>query len=194
LLAAQDVAAAAKGAETKIDSEYGSYTKTVGKLLNEAKKLFPETADFKKFLGRVVDLKKSRAYELMAIADGRTTEEKNKEKSRDRQRKSRAQRKLNKPAWSNSSRALPPPSPAAPSTDDSVTEPRVTESPEISIEQRRRDNASLGMTAAERSKENLEWVAVACREYLPSITVEAHRQEARNLVATLTCAKCSEAA
>jgi hypothetical protein len=75
-----------------------------------------------------------------------------------------------------------------------VTPPHVTESQEVSIEQRRRENANLGTTAGERSKQNLEWFAVACREYLPKITVEAHRQEARNLVATLTCRQCSEAA
>jgi len=57
------------------------------------------------------------------------------------------------------------------------------------VEQRRRENANLGMTATERSKQNLEWFAVACREYLPKITVEMHRQEARRLVAELTKAK-----
>ena len=74
---------------------------------------------------------------------------------------------------------------------DSVTTPHVTESQEISVEQRRRENANLGMTAAERSKQNLEWFAVACREYLPNISVEMHRQEARRLVAELTKAKAA---
>jgi len=59
---------------------------------------------------------------------------------------------------------------------------------EISVEQRRRENTNIGMTAAERSKQNLEWFAVACREYLPNISVERDRQEARRLVAELTTA------
>jgi hypothetical protein len=59
-------------------------------------------------------------------------------------------------------------------------------SAEISPEQRRRENANLGITATARSKQNLEWFTVACREYLPNVTVESHRQEARRLVAELT--------
>ena len=65
----------------------------------------------------------------------------------------------------------------------------VTESQEIPLERRRRENANLGMSANERSKQNLEWFAVACREYLPNITVKVHREEAQRLVAELTQAK-----
>jgi hypothetical protein len=75
---------------------------------------------------------------------------------------------------------------------------RVTASPEISIKRRQAENARLdqpgdgrgnpGVTKLATSKKNLEWFAVACREYLPNVTVEAHRQEARRLVAELTAA------
>lgn len=47
-------------------------------------------------------------------------------------------------------------------------------------------NANLGRAAAAKSKEHLQWFAVACRQYLPYVTVEEHRQEARRLVAELT--------
>jgi hypothetical protein len=47
-------------------------------------------------------------------------------------------------------------------------------------------NANLGRGATAKSKDNLKWFAVACRQYLPDVTVAAHRQEARRLVAELT--------
>jgi hypothetical protein len=75
---------------------------------------------------------------------------------------------------------------------------RVTESPEISLEQRRAENAELDLSAEERaakaSASALAEYTVACRAWLPKLTVEADRQAARNLVATLTCSKCREAA
>jgi hypothetical protein len=47
-------------------------------------------------------------------------------------------------------------------------------------------NARLGRAATAQSKEHLQWFAVACRQYLPHVTVDEHRQEARRLVAELT--------
>jgi hypothetical protein len=47
-------------------------------------------------------------------------------------------------------------------------------------------NARLGKAATAKSREHLQWFAVACREYLPHVTVDEHRQEARRLVAELT--------
>jgi hypothetical protein len=176
--------AAANAAEaivTTAQAELVSQSKTVGLLLLEAKKLHPAVKDFEAFLEKVQRLKLSRAYDCMRIAGGRTTDEELKKDARERQQKSRASKKK-----------LPPPTPKKPESKPiSVTEPRVTESPEISAEQRRREHANLAVTAAERSKQNLEWFAVACREYLPNITVEMHRQEARRLVAELTQAKAA---
>jgi ParB-like chromosome segregation protein Spo0J len=75
---------------------------------------------------------------------------------------------------------------------------RVTESPQISLEQRRAENAEPDLSAEERaakaSASALAEFTVACRAWLPKVTVEADRQTARNLVATLTCSKCREAA
>ena len=39
----------------------------------------------------------------------------------------------------------------------------------------------LGRAAIAKSKEHLQWFTVACRQYLPDVTVEEHRQEARHL-------------
>lgn len=166
-------------------AEVVSRSKAVGLLLLEAKKLHPAVKDFEAFLKKVDGLKIARAYDCMRIAGGRTTDAEIREATRKRVKKHRATKKP-LPGPTPTPRPAPPP--------DSVTSTHVTESPEISIEQRRRENANLGMTAADRSRQNLDWFAVACREYLPKITVEAHRQEARNLVATLTCPQCSEAA
>ena len=189
---------AAEAAHQTTHVELVSRAKEVALLLLEAKKRHPKVKDFDRFLNRVIGLKRSRAYDLLRLAGGRTTDEELRQDARERQRKSRAKK----------AKALPPANPitAEPEPEPiSVTKPHVTESPkpkpepavkphvtesqEISLEQRRRDNANLGMTAAERSKQNLEWFAVACREYLPKITVEMHRQEARRLVAELANAK-----
>lgn len=45
--------------------------------------------------------------------------------------------------------------------------------------------------AAKASKDYLQWFAVACRQYLPYVTAEMHRQEARRLVAELTKAEAA---
>jgi hypothetical protein len=161
-------------------TEFESRSKTVGLLLLEAKKLHPAVKDFEAFLRKVDGLHLSRAYDLMRFAGGRVTDAELREDARERVRKHREKKKRAK------SKELPKPTAVPEAKPNSVT---VTESAEISIEQRRRENANLGMTVAERSKQNLDWFAVACREYLPNITVEVHRQEARRLVAELTSAK-----
>jgi DNA-binding transcriptional regulator YhcF (GntR family) len=53
-------------------------------------------------------------------------------------------------------------------------------------QQPRKRKANGGMTMAAKSKQNLDWFATACREYLPHVTVERHREEARRIVAELT--------
>jgi hypothetical protein len=176
LNAAVKAANSAEATVTTAQAELVSRSKEVGRLLLEAKKLHPAVKDFEAFLKRVDGLKLSRAYDSMRIAGGRTTDEELRKEARDRKRKSRASKKPLP--------ATPTPRPEPPKL--SVTSPHVTESPEISVEQRRRENANLGMAAAERSKQNLDWFAVACREYLPNITVATHRQEACRLVAELT--------
>jgi ParB-like nuclease domain len=73
-------------------------------------------------------------------------------------------------------------------------EPRVTESPEISIEQRRAQNAELDTeeTAAERSAFARQNFATACRTWLPLMT-DFDRQEARQLVIEMTTPKAGAA-
>ena len=74
-----------------------SRSKAVGLLLLEAKKLHPKVKDFDAFLSRVEGLGRSRAYDLMNLARGRTTDEELKKDARDRQAKSR--REEEKAAW-----------------------------------------------------------------------------------------------
>ena len=88
-----------------VQAECASRSKQVGMLLLEAKKLHPK--DFGAILMQV-GLKLSRAYDLMRLAGGRTTDEELKKDARERKQKSRAKANLPKP--------------------DSATEPNVTES------------------------------------------------------------------
>jgi len=171
--------------------EYVSRSKAVGLLLLEAKKLHPKVADFDAFLKKVKGLKLARAYDCMRIAGGRTTDEEIRKETRDRVKKHRASKKK---------KELPAPTPKKPEPKPkpepepvSVTSPDVTESAEISIEQRRAEHAELDLSAEEKAaKASAHYLAeftVACHAYLPKITVEADRQKARLLVSELTSVK-----
>jgi hypothetical protein len=77
---------------TTAQAEHLSRSKAVGLLLLEAKKLHPKVKDFDAFLKKVHGLKLSRAYELLRLAGGRTTDEELKKENRERQQKSRAKK------------------------------------------------------------------------------------------------------
>ena len=174
--------AAADEAETTVtaaQAELVSRSKAVGLLLLEAKKLHPAVKDFEAFLGMVQGLKLSRAYDCMRIAGGRTTDEEIKKATRDRVEKHRAAKKRLE---------------LVPTPDLSVTRPDT--SPEMPV------NAALPMghvteTAessidpqyAAEEKESARCLAefqVACRIWLPRVTVQADQWKARELVAELT--------
>jgi hypothetical protein len=70
-----------------------SRSKIVGELLLEAKTLHPKPNDFEAFLKRVVGLHRTRAYELLALAGGRTTEAEIKKQNRERQQRHRIKKK-----------------------------------------------------------------------------------------------------
>jgi hypothetical protein len=74
-------------------AELVSRSKAVGLLLLEAKKLHPKVKDFEEFLKRVDGLKLSRAYDLLRLAGGRTTDEELRKDARDRQQRSREKKK-----------------------------------------------------------------------------------------------------
>jgi hypothetical protein len=185
---------AANDAEAKVttaQAELVSKSKEAGLLLLEAKKLHPPVKDFDAFLKKVQGLKLSRAYELMRLAGGRTTEAELKKDARERKRKSRANKKK-----------LPKSEPKQPllgggevvvEKPDSVTDPPVTESAEASAETRKAENADLGLNAeAKAAKQSANYLAeftAACHAYLPKITIEADRQKARVLVSELTGVK-----
>jgi hypothetical protein len=87
---------AANEAETSVttaQAELVSRSKAVGLLLLEAKKLHPKVNDFEAYLKRVDGLKLSRAYDLLKLAGGRTTDAELREEARNRKRKSRAKPK-----------------------------------------------------------------------------------------------------
>jgi hypothetical protein len=79
---------ARKAVETAT-AEVVSRGRAVGLLLLEARKLHPKVADFEKFLKGVNGLHLSRAYDLMKLAGGRTTDAELREDARERKRKSR---------------------------------------------------------------------------------------------------------
>jgi hypothetical protein len=168
--------AAANEAEktvTTAKAELVSRSKLVGMLLLEAKKLHPAVKEFKAFLKRVDGLELSRAYDLMRLAGGRTTDEELKKDTRERVKKHRTKK-------------LPKPEPL----ELSVTLPDVTEI-EASAERRKAENADLNPNA-EASARYLAEFTYACRTYLPKMA-EADRQKARQLVEELTSDKAEAA-
>jgi hypothetical protein len=178
--------AAANTAEQTVataQAELVSRSKAVGLLLLEAKTLHPAVKDFENFLKKVQGLKLSRAYDLLRLAGGRTTDEEIRKATRDRVKKHRTNKKT-----------LPRPAPApTPEPKLSVTSTPVTESAEISLDERNARHADLDLSAEQRAaKASAEYLAeftVACRTWLPKITVEADRQKARLLVSELTSSK-----
>jgi hypothetical protein len=171
-------------------AERASRGKVVGMLLLEAKKQYPKTDDFIAFLKRTNGVSYSWACDLMKLAGGRITEAELRKDAAERKRKSRAKRKLPSPPPS-----LPKPEPKSKDAlpPHSVTEPRVTESQEISTEQRRADMEALDLSAEERaakaSADALAQFDYACRHWLPKITVESDRVKARLLVSEFTNVK-----
>src|ERR1700730_4034001 len=94
LNAAVKAATEAETSVTTAQAELVSRSKTVGLLLLEAKKLHPQVKDFEAYLKRVHSLKLWRAYDLLRLAGGRTTEEKLRKEARERQQKPRAKPKI----------------------------------------------------------------------------------------------------
>jgi hypothetical protein len=140
--------------------------------------------DFDAFLKRVDGLHLSRAYDLMKLAGGRTTDEQLRQEARDRVRKHRAKKKL------------PTPKPVS-VTDPDVTESskRIIQSPEIVAEERRAQNAALDVEPEpQRSRIALNEFTYACKNYLPRITEEADRQEALRIVTEMLADKKAKAA
>ena len=187
---------------TTAQAELVSRSKVVGQLLLEAKKLHPKGADFEAYLKRIDGLGLSRAYDLMALAGGRATEEQLREKTRQRVRKHRAKKKQPMPQRRPEPEPLSVTQPDVTETPKQIPAPnRITQSPEISAEQRRAENARLDhddnqvtSAAIAASARALAEFTVACRHWLPKITVEADRQKARLLVSELTSNKQAEAA
>ena len=194
--------AAVNEAETTVttaQAELVSRSKVVGELLLEAKKRHPKVADFEAFLKRVNGLGRSRAYDLLRLAGGRTTDEELRKDARERVRKHRAKK------------MLPTPEPVS-VTDPDVTESskRITQSPEVSAEERRAQNAALDVEPEpiprpdfdrsaeakrkQRSRIALNEFTYACKNYLPRITEEADRQEALRIVTEMLADKKAKAA
>jgi hypothetical protein len=124
----------------------------------------------------------------MRFAGGRATEDQLRQEQRKRVQKHRAKKKLPRSELTPLSVTHP-----------DVTEiPNVTESPEISLDQRKAEMAALDMSAKEKaakiSAHALGEFIVACRTWLPKITAEDDRQKARRLVVELTSAPKAEAA
>jgi hypothetical protein len=182
-----EAVAAANEAEKTVSTaqaELVSRSKPIGLLLLEAKRLHPAVKDFEAFLKGVQGLQLSRAYDLLRLAGGRTTDEEIRKATRDRVKKHRASKKK-----------LPPETPKKPEPPAlSVTLPDVTESAEAGAEKCKAEKVPAWMDAARQSSRWLAEFTFACRTYLPRITVEADREEARRLVAELTSEPKAEAA
>jgi hypothetical protein len=194
----------------KAQAELVSKSKEVGLLLLEAKKRHTNVADFEAFLKRVNGLKLSRAYDLLRLAGGRTTDEELRRDARERKQKSRAKKKL-PPKAPSLPKPEPDTEPPLSVTDPPVTElKRITQSPEISAAERRTQNAALDTEpeptplpdfdrSAEAKRKQRSGIALneftyACKDYLPRITEEADRQEALRIVTEMLADKKAKAA
>jgi hypothetical protein len=160
--------------------------KELGLLLIEAKKRYPKVKDFEAFLKDAGGVKLARAYELIGLVGGRIDEAKHREENAKRNREHRAKKKAEAAAAKKfPSRDGKPEPPKL-----SVTSSNVTESAEISIEQRRGEHAELDQSAEERvakweplkwSADNLHEFECACKTYLPRLN-EADLKTARAYV------------
>ena len=168
----------AEAKATTAQTELVSRSRAVGVLLLEAKKLHPAVKDFDAFLKGVNGLHLSRAYDLLRLAGGRTTDEELKEDARLRKQKSRAKKKLPEPAPAPK-RPEPVPSPV------SVTEPDVTESAEPNTEKRKPEKMHSDAEERAKSAHALAEFTFACQRYLPRMTPR-DRQKAFELVYELT--------
>lgn len=166
-------------------TELVSRSRVVGQLLLEAKKFYPKVKDFEEYLGRVDGLKLSRAYDLLRLAGGRTTDAELKEAAAERKRQERARKEARaKEARAKEERARKEKeckewereeqereerakSKPEPKAKDSVTNPDVTESAEASAARRK---AEYAQTPAAVSARNLREFEVACNTYLPKLT------------------------
>ncbi len=184
---------AEKIAETA-QTELVSRSKQVGLLLLEAKKLHPAVKDFEAFLKRVDGLQLSRAYDLLQLAGGRTTDEELRKEARERKRKSRASKKPLLPEPKAEPLKLSVTTPdvtefAKRIADKYIGEdggpPRTKESSEISIDERKAQHADLDLSAEEKaakwSASNLREFEHACKTYLPRLN-EADLKTARSFV------------
>jgi hypothetical protein len=175
-------------------------SKAVGLLLLEAKKLHPKVKDFEAFLKLVHGLHLSRAHDLLALAGGRKTAEELRAETWERVQKHRESKKKKLPPPPTlPEKKLPPPSVTSPDVTESAKRiaedggpPRAKESAEISIEQRRAENAELDLSPEERaakaSARCLAEFTVACGMWLPKMT-EADQQKALLLVSEMTSGK-----
>jgi hypothetical protein len=180
----------AVSAENAARTEHVSRAKEVGLLLLEAKKRHPAVEDFEKFIKPVAGLEKSRAYELMKLAGGRTIEEELKKGARERQAKSRAKRKKGRAK----NTTLPSTAPTTPASEPDPTFRDVTEKstdpdPDAAVTTPPApvaDTSSRVFITQTMSAKALAEFKQACRTYWPGITEEAHQQQARDFIDQLT--------
>ena len=154
---------AALRAADEAQAEHVSRSKAVGLLLLEAKKLHPKVKDFEAYLERVDGLHLSRAYDLMKLAGGRTTDAELREEARKRKRKERAKPK-------------PKPEPK----DRTEPEPKAEPFRDVTEFTERR-KTEYTQTPAAVSATNLREFEYACRTYLPMLN-EADLTKARAFV------------
>jgi hypothetical protein len=178
----QEAVTAANEAEkyvTTAQAELVSRSKAIGLLLLEAKKLHPAVKDFEAFLKRVDGLKRSRAYDYLRIAGGRTTDEELRKDARERQKKAREKKKK-----------IPGPTPTPKKSDfRDVTESEKRKPVEQKVFDSPQEAHGENTDPLEAWNE-FQW---ACQRWLPHL-MPAHQEPARRLVERLTTKKKAEAA
>jgi hypothetical protein len=143
-----------------------SWTRELGALLVVAKRRHPTTKEFGAYLKKA-GLGLSRAYEIMSIVEGRSTEEGVREATRTRVRKHRAAKK------------------PFSVTGDVTESAEETAALDVSARQEFTDWLDATDREAKISSEALAEFTLAARKYLPKMT-ETDQQKACDLVKRLT--------
>jgi hypothetical protein len=124
--------ALANDAEKKAEgarAEYVSRQRAIGELLLELKQRYPKPKEFEAKLSEVSGLQRSRAYDYMALAGGRKTEEALREEARLRKEKERERKAKEKKEREQAEKAKPIPKPESVTVTDEKTKPKPNDTP-----------------------------------------------------------------
>jgi hypothetical protein len=170
--------ALANDAEKKIEgakAEYVSRGRAVGVLLLELKQRYPnKPKEFEAKLTEVSGLQRSRAYDYMALAGGRKTEEGLREEARLRKEKERERKAKEKKEREQAEKAKPKPKPVPESVTVTDEAQPVFDSPQAAHASTLEPRATLALRMEQLLEEALT-IANDRRSYPEIMTAAQHK-------------------